>query len=102
MADRGPDFDHRTIDDIIHGRVRLAIVAYLSGAGTASFSELGERAQANDGNVSVHLRTLEEAGYVALEKRFVGRKPQTLVSLTETGRTAWLAYIMRMQALIGR
>lgn len=101
MADDAPDFDYRTIDEIIHGRVRLAIVAYLSGAGSASFAELGERAQVNDGNLSVHLRTLEEAGYVALAKHFVGRKPQTLISLTETGRTAWLAYIARMQELIG-
>jgi len=102
MADDASVFDYRTIDDLIHGRVRLAIVAYLSGAGSASFTELGKRAQVNDGNLSVHLRTLEEAGYVTLEKRFVGRKPQTLVALTETGRTAWLAYIARMEALIGR
>ncbi len=101
MADSVPDFDYRTIDEIIHGRVRLAIVAFLSGAGKASFGELGERAQVNDGNLSVHLRTLEEAGYVALERSFVGRKPRTVVSLTEAGRIAWLAYIARMQALIG-
>lgn len=101
MAEGAPDFDYRTIDEVIHGRVRLALVAYLSGAGSASFAELGARAQVNDGNLSVHLRTLEEAGYVMLDKSFVGRKPQTVVTLTESGRAAWLAYIARMQKLIG-
>ena len=95
------DFDYRSIDDVIHGRVRLAIMAYLSGAGTAEFNELKARAAVNDGNLSVHLRKLEEAGYIAVEKGFVGRKPRTLCRLTDSGREAWIAYIVRMQALLG-
>lgn len=97
----GPDiFDYREIDDIIHGRARLAIMAYLSGAGSADFNELKKRAQVNDGNLSVHLRKLEEAGYIDVEKRFVGKKPQTLCRLSDKGREAWIAYIDHIQKLI--
>jgi DNA-binding transcriptional ArsR family regulator len=96
-----PDYDYQSIDDVIHGRARLAIMAYLSGAGRAEFNELKQRAGVNDGNLSVHLRKLEEAGYVDLEKRFVGRKPQTLCKLTSKGREAWIAYIVHIQKLIG-
>ncbi|WP_114951810.1 winged helix-turn-helix domain-containing protein [Sphingosinicella terrae] len=95
------DYDYREIDEVIHGRVRLSIMAYLSGAGSASFAELQQRAQVNEGNLSVHLRKLEEAGYVEIEKRFVGRKPQTLCRLSRSGRDAWIAYIGHMQRLLG-
>ncbi len=96
----GP-FDYRGIDDIIHGRVRLSIMAYLSGAGSADFGELKNHAGVTDGNLSVHLRKLEEAGYVLVEKRFVGRKPQTLCHLSKAGREAWIAYIDHIQKLLG-
>jgi len=95
------DFDYRGIDEVIHGRVRLAIMAYLSGAGSASFGELKDQARVNDGNLSVHLQKLEEASYIQVEKRFVGRKPQTLCRLSEPGRDAWIAYIDHIQKLIG-
>jgi DNA-binding transcriptional ArsR family regulator len=94
------DFDYRGIDEVIHGRARLAIMAYLSGAGAAEFSELKKRAGVNDGNLSVHLRKLEEAGYIEVEKRFVGRKPQTLCRLSRTGREAWIAYIDHIRKLL--
>lgn len=95
------DFDYRGIDEIIHGRARLAIIAYLSGAGSAEFNELKKRAGVNDGNLSVHLRKLEEAGYIEVEKRFVGKKPQTVCRLSKTGREAWIAYIDHIQRLLG-
>ena len=95
------DFDYRGIDEVIHGRVRLAIMAYLSGAGSASFGELKDQARVNDGNLSVHMQKLEEAGYIEVEKRFVGRKPQTLCRLSAAGREAWIAYIDHIQKLIG-
>jgi DNA-binding transcriptional ArsR family regulator len=95
-----PDFDYRGIDEVIHGRARLAIMAYLSGAGSAEFNELKRRAGVNDGNLSVHLRKLEEAGYIDVEKRFVGKKPQTLCRLSPTGREAWIAYIDHIQRLL--
>ena len=71
MAD---DFDISRIDDVIHGRIRLGIMAYLSGAGTADFTSLKARLQTTDGNLSVHLRKLEEAGFVAVTKSFRGPK----------------------------
>lgn len=97
MAD---DFDIGGIDEVIHGRLRLGVMAFLSGAGAADFNTLKTRLQATDGNLSVHLRKLEEAGYVAIEKSFVGRKPQTRVVLTEPGRTAFIAYLDAMARLV--
>lgn len=99
MSDENP-FDHTEIDDVIHGRLRLGVMAYLSTASPAIFGELRDKVGATDGNLSTHLRKLEEAGYVAIEKRFEGRKPQTRVHLTDKGRTAWLAWLDHMQALM--
>jgi DNA-binding HxlR family transcriptional regulator len=95
------DFDYRAIDELIHGRVRLAVMAFLSGAGSATFGELQRHAQVSEGNLSVHLRKLEDGGYVDAEKKFVSRKPQTLYHLTERGRSAWIAYIDHIQKLLG-
>ncbi len=95
------EYDYREIDDVIHGRVRLAIMAYLSGAGAAEFNELKAKVGgATDGNLSVHISKLEEAGYVDIEKKFVGRKPLTVCRLTDKGREAWIAYIERMALLL--
>ncbi len=96
----GDDFNIEAIDDIIHGRLRLGIMAFLSTAGSADFTLLKKRLQATDGNLSVQLRKLEEAGYVLIEKAFVGKKPQTTVTLTEAGRTAWIGYLDSMRKLI--
>lgn len=96
----GNPFDHNDIDDVIHGRLRLGVMAYLSTASPSVFGELRERVGATDGNLSTHLKKLEEAGYVRQEKRFVGKKPQTRVFLTETGRKAWLAWLARMDAIM--
>ena len=93
-------FDHTDIDDAIHGRIRLGIMAYLSAVSRAIFGELRDRVNATDGNLSTHLRKLEDAGYVEIEKRFEGRKPQTRVHLTAAGRNAWLDYLARMRALL--
>ena len=100
MAEDNNPYDHAAIDDIIHGRLRLGIMAYLSTVSPAIFGELRDKVGATDGNLSTHLRKLEEAGYVRQEKRFVGRRPQTRIFLTDTGRTAWLAWIAQMQSLI--
>ncbi len=100
MSEDTNPFDHAQIDDVIHGRLRLGIMAYLSTASPAIIGELKDRVGATDGNLSTHLRKLEDAGYVRQEKRFVGRRPQTRVFLTETGRKAWLIWIDRMQGLM--
>lgn len=93
-------FDIAQVDEVIHGRVRLGVMAYLTTAGAAEFSTLRERLQLTDGNLSVHLRRLEEAGYVAIEKRFVGKKPNTRVALTAEGRAAFAAYLDAIGRLV--
>ena len=92
-------FDHDTIDEVIHGRIRLGVVAYLSAVDSALFAELRDKVGATDGNLSAHLRKLEDAGYVAVEKSFVNRKPQTRLALTPAGRKAWKAWLDRIEAL---
>ena len=94
------EFDYREIDDVIHGRVRLSVMAFLSGAGAADFNELKARVGGTDGNLSVHLRKLEEAGYIQMKKGLRGKRPQTTVTLTKKGREAWIAYIARMEELL--
>jgi len=96
----GDDYDYREIDDVIHGRMRLAMMAYLSGAGAADFNELKQKIGGTDGNLSVHIRKLEEAGYVKVEKKFSGRRPLTICHLTKKGREGWIAYIARMEKLM--
>jgi DNA-binding MarR family transcriptional regulator len=98
MGDQSP-FDHNQIDDVIHGRIRLGVVAYLSAVESALFGELRDQVGATDGNLSAHLRKLEDAGYVRAEKSFVNRKPQTCLSLTGDGRKAWGLWLDRMDAL---
>jgi DNA-binding MarR family transcriptional regulator len=93
-------FDPSSLDDVIHGRVRLAIMSYLSTAGTADFIDLREKTQSTDGNLSTHLKKLEDAGYVAQHKRFVGRKPQTTIELTETGRNSFVRYLEALNDLL--
>jgi len=96
----GDDFNIEAIDDVIHGRLRLGIMAFLSTAGSADFPLLKNRLQATDGNLSVQLRKLEEAGYVSIDKAFVGKKPQTTVTLSEAGRAAYIGYLDAMRKLI--
>ncbi len=96
------DFDIAQIDEVIHGRLRLGIMAYLIGVQAADFNSLKARLQATDGNLSVHLRKLEEAGYVAVDKSFAGKKPLTRVRLTDVGRKAFLAYLDAIGRLVAQ
>jgi len=89
------------IDEVIHGRMRLGIMVYLSDADSADFTELKTVLEATQGNLSVHLKKLEEAGYVAIAKSFVNNKPLTRVSITLAGRKAFAAYLEAIGALIG-
>jgi DNA-binding MarR family transcriptional regulator len=95
-------FDIGKIDDVIHGRLRLGIMAYLAGSEVADFNELKRVLEATQGNLSVHLRKLEDAGYVAIEKSFLGRKPLTRVRLTEAGRKAFAAYLDAIGKLVAK
>lgn len=96
MAD---DFDINRIDEVIHGRIRLGIMAYLAGAERADFNTLKAKLQTTDGNLSVHLRKLEDAGFVTVTKSFQGRKPLTEAVMTEAGRDAFVAYLDAMAGL---
>ena len=93
-------FDIDNIDEVIHGRVRLGIMAYLASAETADFNTLKAKLQATDGNLSAHLRKLEDAGYVGVEKSFVDRKPLTRISITAPGRKAFSAYLDAISKLV--
>jgi DNA-binding MarR family transcriptional regulator len=95
-------FDIGKIDDVIHGRLRLGIMAYLAGAEVADFNELKRILDATQGNLSVHLRKLEDAGYVTIEKSFLARKPLTRIRLTEAGRKAFAAYLDAIGKLVGK
>jgi DNA-binding transcriptional ArsR family regulator len=94
------DFDHTAIDELLQSRVRLAIVAFLASAGETDFSVVRDTIKTTDGNASVHLRKLEDAGYVAVQKRFVDRKPQTLYALSDRGRKALLDYVAHLESLL--
>jgi DNA-binding MarR family transcriptional regulator len=94
------DYDHASIDEILHSRVRLAIVAFLAGANTAEFSAVRDAIRTSDGNASVHLRKLEDSGYIAVRKHFVARRPQTIYALTPRGRRALLDYVAHLETLL--
>ncbi len=89
------------IDDVIHGRLRLGIMVYLADVEAADFTELKTVLEATQGNLSVHLKKLEEAGYVAIDKSFKDNKPLTRVTLTAAGRSAFAAYLEALGRLIG-
>lgn len=90
------------LDRVIHERVRLAIVSALASAQSLSFNELKDLLDITDGNLSVHARRLEEAGFVACEKSFVNRVPHTEYQLTAAGRRALDEYLDHMESLIRR
>jgi len=88
------------LDRVIHERVRLGIVSALAVNDTLSFNDLKRLLGTSDGNLSVHARRLEEAGYVECIKSFQGRVPRTEYRLTPEGRRALERYLDHMEALI--
>lgn len=96
------EFDHNQLDDLIHSRIRLAVMAVLAGVDKAEFTFIRDRVKATDGNLSTHLRKLENKQYVAINKRFEGRKPVTEVSLTQQGRTAFESYLKHLESMLGQ
>lgn len=90
----------RALDRIIHERLRLGIVSALSVNESLTFKDLKAILATTDGNLSVHARKLEEAGYVSCEKKFEGRMPCTVYRLTGPGRVAMEKYLSHMEALI--
>ena len=94
------EFDHSQIDELIHSRIRLAVMAVLASVESAEFTFIRDKVNTSDGNLSTHLRKLEESGYVAVNKRFEGRKPVTEVALTQEGQQAFAAYIKHLESLL--
>ncbi|MCX6594244.1 MAG: transcriptional regulator [Acidobacteria bacterium] len=88
------------LDRVIHERVRLGIISALAANESLTFNDLKRLLALTDGNLSVHARKLEEAGYVACSKGFEGRVPRTEYKLTLTGRRALEKYLKHMEALI--
>jgi DNA-binding HxlR family transcriptional regulator len=88
------------LDRLIHERVRLGIVSALAVNDSLTFNELKRLLETTDGNLSVHSRKLEDAGYIRCTKTFEGRVPRTEYALTEAGRRALNRYVEHMEALI--
>jgi len=88
------------LDKIIHERMRLGIISALAANASLSFTELKNLLNTTDGNISVHARKLEDAGYVECAKSFNGRVPLTEYKITTEGRNALQRYLNHMEALI--
>jgi DNA-binding transcriptional ArsR family regulator len=88
------------LDRLIHERMRLGIVSALAASESLTFLELRKLLDASDGNLSVHARRLEDAGYVACAKTFEGRVPKTVYRLTAEGRRAFERYLGHLEAVI--
>lgn len=89
------------LNPVIHGKLRLALLSLLAGVEEAEFTWLRAQTGSTDGNLGAQLLKLEEAGYVAVEKNFVQRKPQTTYRMTETGRSALTEYVRALRQLLG-
>ena len=96
MPDELPD-----LDPVVHGKLRLAVLSLLVTRGEADFTWLRDKTGSTDGNLGAQMLKLEEAGYVAVEKKFVLRKPQTLYRITENGRQALSEYVQALKQLLG-
>ena len=88
------------LDPMLHERGRLAIVSVLAAVEGLTFTDLRDQLGMTDGNLSVHLQKLEERAYVAIDKRFVGRRPQTSCQLTRAGRQAFTNYLDHLEAIV--
>ncbi|WCM25917.1 transcriptional regulator [Sphingomonas sp. QA11] len=88
------------IDETVHGRIRLGVLAYLSTAGCADFMTLIEVTRTTKGNLSSHLSKLEAAGLVRMDKTFVDRKTRTTINMTRTGEQAFTEYLAAMRNLL--
>lgn len=93
---------HSLIDEVIHQRTRLAIMATLAGVGRLDFNDLKAQLGLTDGNLSTHLTSLEKAGYVKVAKTFKGKKPRTTVSQTARGRRSLTSYIDLLQGILAK
>lgn len=96
------DFNYHEIDDVIHSRIRTAIMAVLISVDEAEFTFIREKINATDGNLSVHMKKLEEHNYVSVRKEFVERKPVSKYKITQKGQKAFEDYIKKLESIIKR
>ena len=94
------DFNYHEIDDVIHSRIRTAIMAVLISVEEAEFTFIREKINATDGHLRVHLKKLEDHNYISVKKEFVLRKPVTRYAITDTGRKAFEDYIKKLESII--
>lgn len=99
-AEKAAENVSNDLDKIIHERMRLGIISALAANKKLSFNELKTLLNTTDGNISVHARKLEDAGYLECEKSFIKRKPLTEYKITKAGRSALEKYLNHMEALI--
>ena len=88
------------LNELFQTKARLGIMTLLSSLGTVDFSSLKSQLELTDGNLSSHLRVLENAGYIDLKKSFVNRKPKTVYRLTTQGQEAFLIYLEQLETII--
>jgi len=88
------------LDRVIHEKGRLAIMSLLAAAPQLAFTELRDTLNMTDGNITAHLRTLQESGYVAVTKSFQGGRPLTTFALTAQGRKAFATYIDLLEQIV--
>jgi len=88
------------LDPIIHAPTRLAILSMLIGVESATFAYLKGATNTTDGNLSTHLTKMEKANYITIEKKFVGKKPQTNCAITSEGRSAFMNYLTQMERIV--
>lgn len=94
------EYDHRRLDRLVHSRIRLAVLSILAAVEDAEFTYLRDEVNTTDGNLSTHLRKLEDAGYVQVEKGFRDRKPVTRYRMTDEGREAFREYVERLGEMV--
>jgi PAS domain S-box-containing protein len=86
------DYNHNLLDKVLHSRIRFAVLSYLFSLKEGSFVDIRKKVITTDGNLSVHMRILETAGYISCDKDFKARKPQTIYNITPKGRDAFISY----------
>lgn len=94
-------FDYRALDDVIHSRIRLAVMAILASVDDAEFTYLRDRVGATDGNLSTHLSRLTEAEYVEVTRELVNGRATSRYRLSREGRRAFRAYLQNMERMLG-
>ena len=99
---RDNDSPHNLLDETIHQRTRLAIMATLAGVDRLDFGELKAELGLTDGNLSTHAAALERAGYVRILKRFRGRRPRTTLAMTAKGRASLQRYVNLLEGILIR